>query len=207
MVRCPQCRTDLVVPEPETETDPSEHVPARTFDPSPAGPRSSAEQESESSGLPFSIELDEPNFGPEDIRVLPGLDLDLPVKPKPPPPPPKGESAWQAQEPPLLTPLEEFEELGPHQGSPTSPPVSSSAVFVPPEPPVPTTEAGMSLGDTEAKFRGEARPILPAYSRRDVVMPRVAVIAWSLFVILALFLTFIAGLLVGHFLWIPTPSA
>jgi DNA-directed RNA polymerase subunit RPC12/RpoP len=37
---------------------------------------------------------------------------------------------------------------------------------------------------------------------RDVVMPRTAVVAWSLFVLLALLAAFAAGLLAGHFLWV-----
>jgi hypothetical protein len=37
---------------------------------------------------------------------------------------------------------------------------------------------------------------------RDVVIPRLAVLSWSLFVVIALFLAFVAGLLVGHFVWV-----
>jgi hypothetical protein len=33
-------------------------------------------------------------------------------------------------------------------------------------------------------------------------MPRSAVVAWSLFVLLALVLAFVAGLLAGHFVWV-----
>jgi DNA-directed RNA polymerase subunit RPC12/RpoP len=38
-------------------------------------------------------------------------------------------------------------------------------------------------------------------SGRDVVMPRLAFVSWSLFVLLALFLAFVSGLLVGRFVW------
>jgi uncharacterized integral membrane protein len=37
---------------------------------------------------------------------------------------------------------------------------------------------------------------------RDVILPRAAVVAWSLFAIVALFLAFVGGLLAGHFLWV-----
>ena len=52
-----------------------------------------------------------------------------------------------------------------------------------------------------------ARGELPLADRRprasrDVVLPRLAVLAWSLFVLLALFLAFLAGLFAGHFLWL-----
>jgi hypothetical protein len=36
---------------------------------------------------------------------------------------------------------------------------------------------------------------------RDVVLPRSVVLAWSLFVLLALALAFGAGLLAGHYIW------
>jgi hypothetical protein len=46
------------------------------------------------------------------------------------------------------------------------------------------------------------RPAAPSPLRpRDLVIPRSVVTAWSLFVLLALALAFIAGLLAGHFLW------
>ncbi len=37
--------------------------------------------------------------------------------------------------------------------------------------------------------------------RRDVLMPRTAVIAWSLVALLAIGLAFLSGLLIGHYLW------
>ena len=36
---------------------------------------------------------------------------------------------------------------------------------------------------------------------REVVLPASVVLAWSLFVLAAIALSFLAGLLVGHFLW------
>ena len=36
---------------------------------------------------------------------------------------------------------------------------------------------------------------------RDVVIPRTAVVAWSLFALLALTFSFVAGLMVGHYRW------
>jgi hypothetical protein len=42
----------------------------------------------------------------------------------------------------------------------------------------------------------------PAPGRpRDVVLPRSVAATWSLFVLLALALAFLAGLLAGHFVW------
>jgi hypothetical protein len=36
-----------------------------------------------------------------------------------------------------------------------------------------------------------------------VILPASVVLAWSLFVLLGIALSFIAGLMVGHFLWKP----
>lgn len=44
---------------------------------------------------------------------------------------------------------------------------------------------------------------MPRPRARDVVMPRTVMIAWSLFMLLALALAFLSGLLTGHFLWRP----
>ncbi len=37
--------------------------------------------------------------------------------------------------------------------------------------------------------------------RRDVVIPRTAVVAWSIFALLALACSFVAGLMIGHYRW------
>lgn len=41
----------------------------------------------------------------------------------------------------------------------------------------------------------------PTARRNDVILPRTALILWSLIVLLSLVATFAAGLLAGHFLW------
>lgn len=41
---------------------------------------------------------------------------------------------------------------------------------------------------------------------RDVVIPRAAVVGYTTFAILGLFFAFLAGLLIGHFLWTAPPS-
>jgi hypothetical protein len=117
------------------------------------------------------IDLDLLDIRPEDIRVEPGVITE------PPPPPP----------------------------APTPPPTApepSPEVFIPPpvveetravEPPVvpPIQVAPMSVA-----------PERPATTRsRDVVLPRTVVAAWSLFVLMAQGLAFVAGLLAGHYLW------
>ncbi len=49
--------------------------------------------------------------------------------------------------------------------------------------------------------RGTSPLTEPAARRRDVILPRTAAVAWSLFALLAMAFAFGAGLLAGHFLW------
>jgi hypothetical protein len=42
---------------------------------------------------------------------------------------------------------------------------------------------------------------MTASRTRDLVLPRSVVASWSLFVLLAQALAFVAGLLAGHFIW------
>ena len=52
-----------------------------------------------------------------------------------------------------------------------------------------------------AARRPRKGPVAAVDRRRDVVLPRTAVISWSLFAILALGLSFVAGLMIGHYRW------
>lgn len=70
-----------------------------------------------------------------------------------------------------------------------------------PEPPDPLDSP---LSPRPRRARRRARPselMEPVARRRDVVLPRTAAVAWSLFALLALACAFGSGLLVGHFLW------
>jgi len=66
-----------------------------------------------------------------------------------------------------------------------------------PEPPDPL-EAPLVPG---RKRRGRSSLVEETARRRDVVLPRTAAVAWSLFGLLALGFAFTAGLMIGHFLW------
>ena len=56
---------------------------------------------------------------------------------------------------------------------------------------------------TEPLTPRSRRPATRAASerRRDVVLPRTAAIAWALFALLSLALSFTAGLMIGHYRW------
>jgi hypothetical protein len=59
---------------------------------------------------------------------------------------------------------------------------------------VPPIQVETRRGDRDVEAYGRVRA-------RDVVLPRSVVLAWSLFVLLALAAAFGAGLLAGHFVW------
>jgi len=61
-------------------------------------------------------------------------------------------------------------------------------VETPPEPLVPRSRRGRRLE-------------VAVDRRRDVVLPRTAVVAWAMFAILALGFSFVAGLMIGHYRW------
>ena len=70
-----------------------------------------------------------------------------------------------------------------------------------PEPPDPL-DSPLASRPRRARRRVRQSDLLePVARRRDVVLPRTAAVAWSLFALLALASAFASGLLVGHFLW------
>ncbi len=123
------------------------------------------------------IDLDLLDIRPEDIRVEPGVVLEEPPPPEPTTPEP------DAPPPP---------ELAAH-----------STIVVPPVPVV--EEAPEAAGPVVPPIQVEPLTVAaerPATARaRDVILPRSVVAAWSLFVLVAQGLAFVAGLLAGHYLW------
>lgn len=209
-VRCPRCATGLVVP-----AESSVEAPLQTPAPAPAA--------SEPAPRNFfdGLELD-----PNDLRTLfPVETIDEAPEGTPPPDEPLAETQedhdiavgpafrpWP-DEPPATQAEGDLDESGTHAvfvfepddqepDRPPAPPDSEPETLPPaidttPPPPLVAPMA------EELPARGE----LPLAERRprpsrDVVLPRLAVLAWSLFVLLALFLAFLAGLFAGHFLWL-----
>lgn len=70
-------------------------------------------------------------------------------------------------------------------------PDADQAVSSPVEPLIPAAP--------RRRRRRQAEPAIPR--RRDVVLPRTAAIAWAMFAILALGVSFVAGLMIGHYRW------
>lgn len=81
----------------------------------------------------------------------------------------------------------------------------------PPATPAETEEEFDPDDEPEPIVRPAAEPLTPRAQRsasratfegrRDVVLPRTAAIAWALFALLALALSFAAGLMIGHYRW------
>jgi hypothetical protein len=71
-------------------------------------------------------------------------------------------------------------------------PAATSPVFSPIEPVVPPIEI-----ETSSLRAPATQPRIV----HEVILPASVVLAWSLFVLAAIALSFLAGLLVGHFLW------
>jgi len=188
-VACPRCSVDLIVPEPLDEGSPGEgEGDSGNFGPSRGAAGS----------LDAGVSLDLLDIRVEDIRVEPGIDYTPPAFPPPEVPEPPEFSPFLPREPEpdpdpepygrpssrgLVTPTVTAESLAP----PTSErePVAQEAVV----PPI----------RLDAPRRFEPRP--GTARSRDVVLPRSAVASWSLFVLLAQGLAFVAGLLAGHFVW------
>jgi phage FluMu protein Com len=185
VIACPKCSAELIVPAPDetTTVEGGSETPDRR-----AGTPGTLDQ---------GLSLDLLDIRPEDIRVEPGIAYE-PLLPDAAPPEdeaPFDEGVSETIElpaavvaPPLPPP--------PQPPAPIKPIVAPPPAPVVPAPVIAPVEAPLALEPikTESARSGSIRS-------RDVILPRSAVAAWSLFVLLAQGLAFIAGLLAGHYLW------
>jgi hypothetical protein len=156
---------------------------------------------------------------PEDLRVEAEFFESLARQP-PAPAPVQERAPWP---PPEVLEVPSRTETFP-ASSPAAPPVETPVVPPPAEvfsstvtqtvnlapvpeepltpPPVPQRAEAALLGST---IEIEHPTILPPGTEirrvREVVLPASVVLSWSLFVLLGIALAFVAGLLMGHFLW------
>lgn len=122
---------------------------------------------------------------PEDIRVEPEFAniVITPASPRPGPKPPDSAPTVEPEEAP------------------------STDVAVEPEPPAPAETITIGTGDEVVippiQFEPPSLAARESSSRAasEVVLSPAVVLAWSLLVLLAVPLAFLAGLLTGHFLW------
>lgn len=186
VVNCPKCAAGLIVPdlnelgEPGTNSSPMTEAPS-----SPRGSEPTVPQPAGTLGLDELLS----EIRVEDIRVEPGVAIEpaeaAPPRDEPAPTPEIRESPAPA---PAAYEVEEPASAVMIAAPDPTPAVAPAHVVVPPiklEQRRPVVERDRGSGP---------RP-------RDVNLPRSVVLAWSLFVLIALALAFAAGLLAGHFVW------
>jgi DNA-directed RNA polymerase subunit RPC12/RpoP len=194
-VSCPKCSSALLVPTPDD-------LPVSSGAPEPQPPDTTpAFLSALAAGLPVDIA----DLRPEDVRVEADDDWSPPIS---------------VSAPPMFAPVP---ERSPSLSSGTTPPVPSPARPLPydvvPPPartPAPATMLIPTPGPSPAQAPADHEPIVAAINlappslagdrttasrSRDLVLPRSVVAFWSLFVLLAQALAFVAGLLAGHYLW------
>jgi hypothetical protein len=201
VVACPKCRAELLIPGPESELRASVSGTAVAKSRSTAGPEAPTFAE----GLASLIPPDVAELRPEDLRVEaeffesltrppvapPGQEpfpLLLPSEPEPPPPAPVAIAGSLPANPEVL---------------PKTVMVNPMPVDIPP--PIPAPRPALEIPPIQV----EPPTILPPGAEirrvREVILPASVVLAWSLFVLAAIAMSFVAGILIGHFLWKLSP--
>jgi len=192
-VSCPKCATPLVVPDPEEMAEPA--APGSNPEPGPAATASDSPEGTPAflSALAAGLPVEIADIRPEDIRVETSADWS----------PPLISTATQASAvepypldvPPAL-PVEP-PRRAPYEAAPA--PASAPAPGPAPAPGAASVDSIVSAIKLEPPSVAGERT--PAVRSRDLVLPRSVVAFWSLFVLLAQALAFLAGLLAGHFVW------
>jgi phage FluMu protein Com len=210
VVACPRCQADLQIPAGESastgETEKAgRHARAGALGSGTATAKSQApEIPTFLAELAGAIPPEVADLRPEDLRVEAEVFESITREPSPPPspapmPPPaietpsaapldnRKQELTQSELSNLFAPAPRLSEPSP-AAMPTSPESNAARTFVPPieiEPP------SILAAGTEIR------------RSMEVILPASVVLAWSLFVLLGIALSFIAGLMIGHFLWKP----
>jgi phage FluMu protein Com len=214
VVACPRCKAELLIPRPEPqETADQAFTSATDSPPGTAGQEGSASP-SFLDEIAALIPPEVASLRPEDLRVEAEFFETLTHEPTSPP---------QAAKPFLFPGELSTGDVPPaHAGDepgPIAPPVASAistavssggagAVESPPPLPIPVPVPDGNIAVPPIRVEPEAiRPPTGDEARgiREVVLPASVVLAWSLLVLTALPTAFIAGLMVGHFLWKSAP--
>jgi hypothetical protein len=217
IVACPKCKTELLIPS----ADPGPSVWPK--DPAPPEPRSNGPSVP-NEPTPF-IPPELLDLRPEDIRIEASLFESLETARATEPAPAEERHlsevlsspvATSAPSPPLPadapSPSFPFIDPGPIPDRPSirpidrpSPPLRITLPPAIPEPaPVAPANEALPISAIDLDPPTISRPSAEKRTIREVVLPASVVLAWSLFVLFALGIAFIAGLLVGHFLWTPS---
>ncbi len=224
IVACPKCKADLLVPRPDSptreETLEDTGIPANLLsslklsESVTAAPRISAESPAFLEGIAEIIPPDVAAMRPEDLRVEAEFFDRLSHEP----------TATVRSEPEhsltsRLDPFQFPESFSPEDLTPPPEKPSRSSMVVAPAdapdvmattsapipapPPLPVTAPDPVIPPIQ--FESPPVTLLPPAqeTRRisEVTLPASVVVAWSLFVLIAVAMSFLAGLMMGHFLW------
>ncbi len=178
---CPNCKADLIVPEPDDPEkaalaeatralvpDLDDSPPARDGDPEP-----SARHDPTFSWEELDTAIFQAPGGPSPI------DLHISFAPPEPPPPPEPEP------PPTVEPPPAPESAAPTV-EPAIPQVSTPLERVP------------EIAVVPELIRTDR---VPRRRPNEVVLTQSVITSWAVFMLMALGISFVAGLFVGHFLW------
>lgn len=227
VVACPKCKAELLIPRPEPQPadepgDPSVlALKSGTF-PSLA-PVPDSTRAAGGEGGPSPSYLDEiaaiipPEVAalrPEDLRVEAEVFGAITRQPSPPPPAdepfsfPASLAIAEPSAAPPPAPVEPTSALaveGPaFLASLGATAVATGAVAAPPPLPISAPAPEPNVVVPPIRLESEAiRPPQDAEPRaiREIVMPASVVLVWWLFALSAIPMAFLAGLMIGHFLW------
>ncbi|MGP0068081.1 MAG: hypothetical protein ACLQGP_31350 [Isosphaeraceae bacterium] len=230
VVACPKCKADLLIPrqEPQTTGEGTEQAASGTTllsslkesESSSAGaPRISVESSSFLEEIAAIIPPEVAALRPEDLRVEAEFFDQLSHEPTPAVrPAPEAAPSLTGRSDPFQFP-ESFspEDLPLATEKPVRNPsgvgfavateMAAPAATIPAPPPLPAPAVDPVLPPIQ--FEPPPVTLLPPTqeARRisEVTLPASVVVAWSLFVLLAVAMSFIAGLMIGHFLWRTAP--
>jgi hypothetical protein len=228
VVACPRCKAELLIPRPEPQQPAEESaepsvvgLKAETFQaltPVTYSPAGTAGQEGSASPsfldeIAAVIPPEVAALRPEDLRVEAEFFETLTREPTPPP----------AAEPIFVPGASSARDVAPAPAANEPGPIASTvasatsaavpsggagAVEAPPPLPISVTVPDVNLAVPPIRVEPEAiRPPLgdEPHGIHEVVLPASVVLAWSLLVLMAIPTAFIAGLMVGHFLWKGAP--
>jgi len=208
VVGCPRCKAELEIPlgdaSSKGETDRAARRQRAKAVKSGAAPSQSDVQDVP----PFMTEIaaaippEVADLRPEDLRVEAGVFESITREPPPPASAPPMPPA--VIDIPLKAPFEDHKsELTPSELSnlfaPAPQPSEPSPAPIPPPPEPDETRTIVPSIEIEPPSIRTGGTEVRHYS--EVILPASVVLAWSLFVLLGIASSFVAGLLVGHFLW------
>ncbi len=165
---CPNCKAELIVPDPSAEPEPEETIPQIDLT-EPTRTAAAATPKRDPSLEPgFSWEEIDTALFKSAVAIEPSISAVPQVEPTP-------ESITA---PPILLhpPMVDIDLAAPTVNPPGIPEIA--------------------LDVTPDRIEAQARR-----RRGDIMLPQSVLVSWSIFVLLALAVSFLAGLFAGHFLW------